>query len=197
MAATQLDTAGIWSHLSVDLRRFIRRRVPDDHAADDLLQETFIRIHRGLPELDDKDRLVAWVYRIARNVLTDFYRKRTPDVGVNDEFVEAPVLDSQSRFMASAGKWLDEIIASLPDTYREAVRLSELEGVGQNEVADRLGLTLSGAKSRIQRGRMLLKNALLGCCRFDLDQRGNVVDCDPLPHRTVCLDCGDLETRPK
>jgi RNA polymerase sigma-70 factor (ECF subfamily) len=70
-----IDTGTIWEQFSSDLRRFIRRRVSDDHVADDLLQETFLRVHTGLPRLADGDRLVAWVYRIARNVLVDFHRR--------------------------------------------------------------------------------------------------------------------------
>ena len=64
----QPSTEAVWGRLSADLRRFIRRRVGDDHTADDLLQETFLRIHRGLPALGDGDRVAAWVYQIARNV---------------------------------------------------------------------------------------------------------------------------------
>ena len=69
--ATQATTDAIWSHLSSDLRRFIRRRVPDDHVADDLLQETFMRVHRNIGALQEADRLAAWVYQIARNVIHD------------------------------------------------------------------------------------------------------------------------------
>ena len=67
-------TESIWAHLGADLRRFLRRRVPDDHAADDLLQETFVRVHRHLPALADAERVVAWVYQIARNVVRDHFR---------------------------------------------------------------------------------------------------------------------------
>ena len=72
---SQPSTEAIWTHLSADLRRFIRRRVSDDHAADDLLQETFVRVHRNLGTLQEADRLAAWVYRIARNVIHDHHRK--------------------------------------------------------------------------------------------------------------------------
>jgi RNA polymerase sigma-70 factor (ECF subfamily) len=188
MTKTCLDTESVWSQLSSDLRRFIRRRVPDDHAADDLLQETFVRIHRGLSTLEDKERLTAWVYRIAHNVLADFHRKRTPTDGVDEASIPAPGIDTQS-LVTGAAKWLQEIVDTLPIDYREALRLAEIEELTQQVVADRLGLSLSGAKSRVQRGRRLLKDALLKCCRFELDRHGNVVDCDPLPNRSVCLDC--------
>jgi RNA polymerase sigma-70 factor (ECF subfamily) len=194
MTETSLNTESVWSNLSSDLRRFIRRRVPDDHTTDDLLQETFVRIHRGLPALEDGDRLRAWVYRIANNVLTDHCRKRVPGTGIDDTMVVARSEEPRSLVMEGAAKWLDEIIDTLPEPSREAIRLSEIGGLTQQTVADRLGISLSGAKSRVQRGRSQLKEELLKCCRFDLDRHGRIVDCDPLPNRNVCLDCGGPET---
>lgn len=83
------------------------------------------------------------------------------------------------------------MIRSLPDGYREAVQLAEIEEQTQQDVADRLGLSLSGAKSRIQRGRAMLKDVLEACCSFELDGRGRVMGCDPKPNQKVCRDCGD------
>ncbi len=185
-------TEAVWSHLSTDLRRFIRRRVSDDHLAEDLLQETFLRIHRGIATLRDADRVAPWVYRIAQNVLRDHYRKPSPST-VSLEAIEAggvsegPLNDAGCR---SAG-WLDQIVRSLPVGYQEAVRLAEIEGLPQQEVADRLGISLTAAKSRIQRGRAMLKGSLDECCRFEVDARGSVIDCEPRPDRKICRDCGD------
>jgi RNA polymerase sigma-70 factor (ECF subfamily) len=185
-------TEAIWAQLSADLRRFIRRRVADEHAADDLLQETFVRVHRHLPALEDAERVAAWVYQIARNLIRDHFRQRVnataPLAGV-DPVEECD--DSREEMRCGSCGWVDEMIAGLPDGYREAVRLSEVEGLSQQEVADRLGLSLSGAKSRVQRGRAMLKGVLEGCCRFEFDARGNVTDHEPKPDRPVCRDCGE------
>jgi RNA polymerase sigma-70 factor (ECF subfamily) len=81
------------------------------------------------------------------------------------------------------------MIAALPEGFRDAIRMSEVEGLSQQAVAARLGLTLTAAKSRIQRGRRALKRSLMACCRFEVDRRGNVVDYEPLSDRRVCLDC--------
>jgi RNA polymerase sigma-70 factor (ECF subfamily) len=67
--------------------------------------------------------------------------------------------------------------------------MAEIEGLSQQEAADRLGLSLSGAKSRIQRGRSMLKEALEQCCSFELDGRGRLMGCDPKPNQRVCRDC--------
>jgi len=99
--------------------------------------------------------------------------------------------DRLSELRCRGAGWLDEMIRSLPAGYRDAVQLAEIEGLSQQEVADRLGLSLSGAKSRIQRGREMLKDALDRCCHFEFDSRGNMMDYEPRPDRTVCRDCGE------
>lgn len=185
--SVQTTTDAIWTHLSSDLRRFIRRRVSDDHVTDDLLQETFIRIHRHLQTLQEGDRLAAWVYQIARNVVHDHYRKSIKDTVTLDN--SENVSDDESTATGMNNSWLNEMILTLADGYREAVQLAEIEGLSQQEVADRLGLSLSGAKSRIQRGRLMLKQVLEQCCFFEKDSRGKILSCDPKPHQKVCQDC--------
>ena len=193
---TTPTTSSVWTQLSADLRQFIRRRVPDEHVADDLLQETFLRIHRNLGTLNEADRLAAWVYQIAHNVIHDHYRK-SPNATVALDDADAcdepdcPV----SQLRCRAGEWLDELIRQLPEGYREAVQLAEIEGLTQQAVADRLGLSLSGAKSRIQRGRAMFKEVLDQCCTFEFDRRGNLMDVDPKPDRTVCRSCDEDDPR--
>jgi RNA polymerase sigma-70 factor (ECF subfamily) len=189
----EASTEAIWTQLSVALRRFIRRRVSDDHVADDLLQETFVRIHRTLGTLREADRLAAWVHQIARNVIFDHYRRRSDAVTAlaDHDPPEDCGKDSNESQCSPAG-WMSEMVASLPDGYREAVQLAEIEGITQQEVAQRLGLSLSGAKSRVQRGRVLLKSALEKCCTFQLDHAGKPVDCDPRPEQSVCKSCNEL-----
>jgi len=68
---------------------------------------------------------------------------------------------------------------SLPEPYRKALVLTELEGLTQQELADKVGISLSGAKSWVQRGRQQLKEMLTECCAFEFDRRGGVIDCTP------------------
>lgn len=192
MTTTEL----IWTDMRSDLRRFIRRRVADDHVADDLLQETFVRIHRHIGALADADRLAGWVYQIARNVIRDHYRRSAgAAVVLGDADPADEREDRSSEPPCRSAEWLEELIDELPADYRDALRLAEVEGLTQQAVADRLGLSLSGAKSRIQRGRGLLRGVLEECCRFEFDRRGNLLEVDPRPDRTVCRDCEDLTPR--
>jgi RNA polymerase sigma-70 factor (ECF subfamily) len=68
------------------------------------------------------------------------------------------------------------MIAALPESYREAIQLAEINGLTQLEAARRSGLTFSGMKSRVQRARSQLKDMLLDCCRVELDRRGGILD---------------------
>jgi RNA polymerase sigma-70 factor, ECF subfamily len=174
---TMISTEQVWQELSTQLRHFIRRRVADEQLAEDLLQESFLRIHNSIVTLTDHDRLAAWVYRIARNTIADYFRQgaRPAEEAPSPHVSEAE--DASDRnYNAAVAQWLVHMVQRLPDTYREAVQLAELEGMTQRDVSERLNLSVSGAKSRVQRGREKLKQMLLRCCHIELDRRGNVVD---------------------
>ena len=181
-------TERVWHDLHTDLLGFIRRRVSDEAQADDLLQDVFVRIHDRIDTLKDSDRFRAWVYQITRNVVTDYFRSK--DRNTTPSPLSEPVADASAdaNLNAEVAGWLSEMVDDLPDSYREAVKLSELDGMRQKQVAETLNLSISGAKSRIQRGRQMLKEALLRCCHFELDERGNVID---FSERTSCSACCD------
>jgi RNA polymerase sigma-70 factor (ECF subfamily) len=184
------STEAVWSFLSNDLRQFIRRRVADDQTADDLLQETFVRIHRGIDALDDVGRLAPWVYRIARNVVYDYYRAKPENVvPLGDTDTAEDGEGHVGELSCWCAEWMDELIGQLPEKYREAVRLAEIERLSHQKLADRLALSLSGAKSRIQRGRTMLREVLDQCCHFEFDRRGNLLDIAPKPQRVICKNC--------
>ena len=175
-----------WRELHEQLLGFIARRVRTREDAEDILQEVMLRIHRSSGELERVGRVTAWIYRIASNAIVDHYRKpsrRELAAGWQQLDVEAPV-DSESVSVADepeAGelrgelaRCLSPLIERLPASYRQALVLTELEGVTQAEAAARLGLSVSGMKTRVQRGRGLLRDLLLDCCHVELDRRRGV-----------------------
>jgi len=190
MTRPPISTEQAWELLSDKLRGFLLRRVNDPQLAEDLLQETFLRIHRKLGEVDDHARLSAWVFQIARNLVIDHYRTGVRTGTIAEVPAEAIIDKEQNLNMLVAG-WLPEMIDVLPASYREAVALYELEGVPQQAIADRLGISLSGAKSRVQRGRAMLKDTLLECCSFEQDRRGNIIGY----RKNTDEDCGPCEGR--
>lgn len=173
-----LTTEAIYQEFASQLRRFIQKRVADPEAAEDILQEVFLRIHNRIDTLRSEQRLQSWVYRIARNAIVDHYRSAKPYTHLPEDPVgtfDENETDAASELAPSVRGFLQ----CLPEEYRLPLILTEYQGKTQQEVADQLGLSLSGAKSRVQRGREKLKDLLLDCCHFELDQAGRVIDYFP------------------
>lgn len=177
----------IWHEFSGQLGRFIRARVADPATAEDILQDVFVKIQSRLDRLRDATKLQGWIYLIARNAIIDHYRTRRETVAVPESLVAEPSPPSEEMEALKAA--FRRMIDSLPEPYREALVLTEFEGLTQQELANRVGISLSGAKSRVQRGREQLKEMLAECCTFAFDRRGRVFDCTP--HKKAdCAECG-------
>ena len=166
---------GIWKAYQAGLLGFIRRRVDSPAAAEDILQDVFVRVLTRIDTLADAGKIKGWLYRIARNAIIDHYRA-SGKTGPLPENIAAPQLDTSEQARRDIEGCVLPFIRNLPDKYREAVTLSEIEGLTHEQVAQRQGITLSGAKSRVQRGRAMIKDMLSECCRFEFDRRGSLVD---------------------
>ena len=177
----------IWNEFALQLGQFIRSRVADRAAADDILQDVFLKVQKKLGQLDDPSKLQSWLYLIARNAVIDYYRAKKPTTEIPDSLPaeENGNSDPELNGLKTAFR---RMVYSLPDPYRDAVVLTEFEGLSQKELAQRLGISLSGAKSRVQRGRAQLKQMLLDCCQFEFDRRGSVIDCNPRT-KAACPEC--------
>jgi RNA polymerase sigma-70 factor (ECF subfamily) len=162
----------LWEDYRAALRRFIRRRVADESSADDILQDIFLKIHAKIGALKDHRRIRGWFYRVARNAVIDHYRGRRGTEILPEEI--AMPLKSDRRALTELSECVRPMIERLPEPYREALILSELEGVTQKEVGKKQGVSLSGAKSRVQRGRAKLKEMMLACCHIEFDRRGGI-----------------------
>jgi RNA polymerase sigma-70 factor, ECF subfamily len=176
----------IWQEFAVKLGQFIRSRVTDPATAEDILQDVFVKIHKRLGSLQDPAKLERWIYLIARHAIIDHYRSRKATVEVPETLpAEADAGDAEFEGLKAAFR---RMIESLPEAYREALVLTEYEGLTQSELAQRLGISLSGAKSRVQRGRARLKEMLNQCCTFEFDRRGKVIECEPRS-KSGCENC--------
>lgn len=168
---------GPWQELQEALRSFFLRRVKADDV-DDLMQECFLRVSQGLPALRDRERIGTWMFRIARNLVVDhrlrLRRSLPPDVRGGEAAGEGPA--EEEDLDLRIGGWLASMIDQLPARYSEVLRDSELTGIPHRDIADRLGLSISGVKSRVQRGRAMLRDRLLACCALEFDSRGRVRD---------------------
>jgi RNA polymerase sigma-70 factor (ECF subfamily) len=164
----------LWRNTSDQLLAFIRSRISDPIQAEDILQDIFLKMYERVHTLRDNQKLESWMYQIARNAIIDHYRTHKPLETLIEEIPNPTSNDQQTR--QEMASWLLPIITILPDTYREPIRLSEIEGWSHQKIADHLDLSLSATKSRVRRGKRLIKDALTDCCQFEIDQRGRVVD---------------------
>jgi RNA polymerase sigma-70 factor (ECF subfamily) len=165
----------IWKEYHSKLHRFIQSRVGDASIAEDILQEVFTRIYSRIGTIKETSKIQSWIYQITRNAIIDHYRAHKKMEKL-PESLSTPEMDPSDKTRQEITDCFVPMIERLPNHYRQALMLSEIEGLTQKEVAIRQGMSLSGAKSRIQRGRSMLKDMLLKCCRFEFDHRGNVID---------------------
>lgn len=165
----------LWQDYRMQLVRFVRRRVEDGDTAEDIVHDVLVRAFRRRGSLRSEDKFEQWLYQITRNAVIDHYRARKPTDAIPADLVAADEAGSRNARQELAS-CMAPLIDSLPDHYREALVLSEIQGLTQQETASRLGLSLSGAKSRVQRGRRLLEERILDCCRLEFDGRGSLVD---------------------
>ncbi|MFD3000011.1 RNA polymerase sigma factor SigZ [Pontibacter toksunensis] len=156
------------------LKGFVQKRVLDKDVADDILQQLYLKLYKNCEQLQEVHNLKAWLYQITRNTVYDFFREnsRCQPLGIETELA-VEELPEQARHEVEA--LVEPLINLLPPEYAEPLRLSELEGVSQKEIAQRLGMSYSGAKSRIQRGREKLKALFLECCHLEFDKDGQVI----------------------
>ncbi|MCB0562236.1 MAG: RNA polymerase sigma factor SigZ [Phaeodactylibacter sp.] len=163
----------LWGQVHNNLEQYILRQVKDPVAAQDLLQDVFLKMQAKLPQLREPEKAAPWLFRIAKNTIIDHYRQAAnqPVAGL----VTEPAGTEQEDITQEFAYCIRPFIDSLPEKYREALLLVEIQGLSQKELAERLGISYSGAKSRVQRGREMLKEALLECCHIQADRYGNIL----------------------
>mgnify|MGYP001212166500 CR=1 FL=1 len=179
----------MWQDIHVALRAFIVKRVINEAEADDIVQDVWLKMQRGLGGLKDQNRLISWIYQIARHAIIDHYRapgrRREMPAGLAADLESYPSSATMPTTSEDSGQLRKELagclrpmIERLSEEYRQAVVLVDLEGLTQQAAATQLGLSLSGMKSRVQRGRRQLKEMLEACCTIELDRRRGVADYD-------------------
>ncbi|MFA7511476.1 sigma-70 family RNA polymerase sigma factor [Mycolicibacterium sp. jd] len=177
-------TEQMWREMLPQLRTFVRRRIADPDRADDLVAEILLRIHQNIGSLDDRERLPNWVFRIARNAIIDEYRRagRSREQLMASLQKEPAALDEdEPGVVRELSACLRPMLAGLPADQKAALEMIDLDGMTQADAAQQAGVSLSGMKSRVQRGRRRLAELLSQCCTMTLDGRGVPMDYEPPP----------------
>ena len=172
------------------LRAFVGRRVRRPHDIEDVTQEALLRLYRGARSLKDEGALEAWMYRIAQSAVIDHHRRTAsrpepvdPETAAGSAQAAA---EEEPRADESLARCLDVLVSRVPEGYREALELTDLGGLTQAQAAARLGLSTSGMKSRVQRGRAMLREEVDRCCRVALDAGGRLREATPRDRDGAC-----------
>ena len=181
-------TAEAWQNYRKELLRFVSTRVADRDKAEDIVQEVMLKAYLHQRELKSTGKLRAWLYQITRNALVDFYRTQKTAQPLPPHYEAAePAYDREME--KALTRCLKPLLQELAKPYREALTMADFEGLPQQEIASRMSLSLSGAKSRVQRARKMLRAAFFDCCRIELDRRGGVIDYQ-YRKSGICDGCG-------
>lgn len=174
----QQPLTAIWQQFSNELEKFICRQTGDDPVCKDLLQEVFLKVYINLAKVSAAGNIRAYLYRMANNVITDHHRRhrkvRQVPVAYGPEPADEIIPPKDEYKLADC---LRPMMETLPEIYREALIVTELNGYTQQQYADIAGISLSGAKSRVQRARERLKELILQCCEYEFDKYGNILSC--------------------
>ncbi len=141
-----------------DLYRFILRRVSDPDAAEDILQDVYLKVHAGVGDLRDSDRLESWIYQIARNAIIDHYRRARPHGEVPEHLALPETGDSDAA--ADLAPSVKAMLACLPGKYRQALTMAEYEGLKQHEIAERLGISVKTVENQMGKAFKTLREEL-------------------------------------
>jgi len=204
-----MSTTAIWNNFSDHLFNFILQQVKSKSHASDILQDVFIKIHKNRNQLKEVEKLESWLFRITRNTITDHFRKNQKELKLINEIptmeTEAISLEQNKnlQFMADLFaqrleefdgeidydlekaieffKTMCSFMEKIDPKYAEAVFWIDWHGMPQKDFAAKVGISLSGAKSRVQRGREHFKSLFHQCCEFEYDKRGQVIDFNRRP----------------
>ena len=184
------DLDQLWRRFSSDLRAFIARRVSRPEDADDILSIVFLRMAKSLDNLREQDRILGWMYAITRNAITDYYRSAphrrelaVDSVSDNRPDGEPDADETAEKELASC---LVPMLSGLPAEQAAAVKMVDLDARTNAAAADEAGISVSGMKSRVQRGRAALQAQLHACCQISQDRTGHVHDYQPRSGSCAC-----------
>ncbi len=166
-----MTTKEIWKHHSEDLKRFIVSKVHEKTLADDILQDTFIKIHTKLHTLNNVTKLKSWIFTIARNSIMDHFKTFKAPIEIDETILE---IDSEET-LHTEKDCLKGILKKLPHKYRTPLFLSDIKGLKHQEIALQLNQPLSTTKSQIQRARKRIAQGFMDCCGFVMNTDGKLV----------------------
>lgn len=150
----------IWDEHENRLKNYIRRRVHNSADAEDILHTVFLKVYNYCEKKSDVTNLRSWLYQICYHAIVDHYKQKSK----RRELSEHDLSISDSELPADkAAEWIQPLLSQLPKEYADSLKMADIEGVKQQEIADKKSISLTAAKSRVQRARKKLKEKFLEC----------------------------------
>lgn len=180
------DIHNIYQRYSTHLLAFIRQQIKDSSSADDLLQEVFLKTMESCISEKEIKNLKSWLFQVTRNTIADYFRLQNKDFREED-YINLNHLNS-ADFQQILSDDVSDMISLLPEEYALPLKWSDIDGIPQKEIAQKLDISLPGAKSRVQRARKKLRDLFFECCDVELDAQGNIISCEIKDHCTPLLE---------
>ncbi|MDT0293696.1 sigma-70 family RNA polymerase sigma factor [Mesonia ostreae] len=163
-----METQNIWNNFNEELYFFILKKVKNKAITNDIFQNTFLKIHKNLPQLKAEEKARAWVFQIARNEIADYFRKES--VYVEKLSINKEVSSQELEHFCCFDKFINE----LPHIYKEVIELAYIEGKKQKEIAEQINISLENVKARIRRAKSILKKRFNECCKYEIGENGKL-----------------------
>lgn len=171
------EANAIWNHFDQELHQFICKKVNHNDDCHDILQNVYLKVLNNIGRIQQVNNIPSYLFRIASNAVIDHHRNSSKYKQVELLEIESEQEEIKERALQLADCCLRPMIEALPAIYRDALIMTDLEGLSQIALAEKLGISVSGAKSRVQRAREKLKAEILGCCQYEFDKYGNIISC--------------------
>jgi RNA polymerase sigma-70 factor (ECF subfamily) len=172
----------IWEEYKSSLFGYIKKRVKDDEDAKDILQDVLLKSYQYCSNGKTVLYLKSWLYKITQNTIIDYHKKNSKTISFELDFIET---DNEISIVGEASDYIKALLQLLPNDYAAPLYMSDIDGINQKIIAEKLGLTLPNTKSRIQRARVKLKERFLECCVVGFGESGEMVSFDIKPECTA------------
>lgn len=178
----------IWEDYKSSLLGYIQKRVNNNDDAKDILQEVLLKCYQFCSKGKTVLHLKSWLYKITQNTIIDFYKKANKNMPFD---IDPIYEENEQSLIGEASEYVKALLKLLPEEYAIPLFMYDLEEFDQKTISEKLNLSLSNTKARIQRGRVKLKERFLECCNVGFDDNGEMISFDIKPQ------CKELQAEKK
>ena len=171
IVTADMTTNQVWHNYANELKQFIISKVKNTTIADDILQDTFVKIHTKFHTLNDIKKIKPWIFSIARNEVFNYFKSQKKSE-VTTYLETENEIDQKKHTEKDC---LRAIVSNLPKKYRNPIYYSDIKGVKHTEISALLNIPLPTVKSQIQRARKQIVQGFIACCGLTTNAKGKLI----------------------